>query len=457
MSPDQRASRPLSSVDAAWLHMDEPTNPMVITIAQMFEGPIPFARLRELIEERLLPFERFRQRVVTWRSGGPHWEFDPRFALNLHLHHLGLPGEGDDAALRDLIGDLMSTPLDQTRPLWQMYLIDHYGPGCVLVLRVHHCLADGMALGQIYDKLLDQPITEAPPVLANGHASPGLIDNAFERIGSAVRTTEQIIQGGWSWVSHPERTMGLLGSSAAVLGKLALMGPDAPNIFRGQPGLIKRAAWANPVPLAAIKAVGKLTGGTVNDVLLSAVAGALRRYMDQHAAVPPLRGVRAMVPVNLLPPGAKTTDGNNFGLVYVTLPVSVDEPLDRMIRVRREMEQIKTSPEAHVAYGVISMLGAMPVDLEHTMLDMLCNMASMIITNVPGPRRLNSMGGVRMDRVMFWVPESSKIGLGISLISYAGAVQIGVVADAGIVPDPEVLAEAFDQEFIELAEALQLA
>ncbi|NTU80572.1 MAG: wax ester/triacylglycerol synthase family O-acyltransferase [Chloroflexales bacterium] len=450
MSPSQRTRTPLASVDAAWLHMDEPTNPMVITVALTFDQPIDFKRLREIVSTRLLCFPRFSQRVVDGRGSAPHWEDDPRFAVEAHVHRIGLPGAGDDIALRELLSDLISTPLDPTRPLWQMYLVERYdGEGCVMVLRVHHCMADGVALVQVFNSLLDPPPTNGiVPAHTNGFH--GIVDNAFELIGAAVRSTEAIMHEGWAWVSHPERALNLLGSSAAVLSKLALMGPDAPSILKGPLSMSKRVAWSAPVPLADVKAIGKAMGGTVNDVILTAVAGALRRYLLGHAAPISERGLRAMVPVNLLPPGAKSDGGNHFGLVYVTLPLGVESAAERMARLRKEMDAIKASPEAYIGYGVVGLLGVMPTGVEHTLLEALCSMASMVVTNVPGPRVANALAGKPVRRAVFWVPEAAGLGLGISILSYVGSVHVGVLADAALVPDPELIAEAFDVEIAEL-------
>lgn len=450
MSSTQASRAPLASVDAAWLHMDEPTNPMVITVALFFDAPLGFKQLRALVTERLLSFARFRQRVADGRGAAPHWEDDPRFALEAHVHRVGLPGAGGDADLRELVSDLVSTPLDPTRPLWQLYLVERYGAGCVLVMRVHHCMADGVALGQIIAALMDRPTT--PPVAANGHVEGvhGVIDNAFEAIGAAVRGTEQLFHSGWELVSHPERALHVISGGAAVLGKLALMGPDAPSILKGRLGPAKGAAWSAPIRLEAVKAAGKSLEGTLNDVVLVAVAGALRRYMEDRGAAIPGRGLRAMVPVNLLPPGAKPDGGNHFGLVYVGLPVAVEDPGERMACLRREMAAIKASPEAYIGYGVVGMLGAMPSGIEHAALEALGSMASMVITNVPGPRAHTIMAGQLVRRAMFWVPEAAGIGLGLSILSYAGTVQLGVLADLGLVPDPQALADAFDAEMAAL-------
>lgn len=451
MSP---ARRPLASVDAAWLHMDAPTNPMVITVALFFDAPLDVGALRARVAERLRPFERFRRRVGAGPGGAPRWEELPGFAIESHVHRIGLPGAGGDAELRELLADLISTPLDPTRPLWQMYLVERYGEGCVLVLRVHHCLADGVTLVQIFDRLLDGPPGAAPAPPEQAQRARGPLDGALGALGAALRTTERALHEGLALARRPERALGALGGGAAVLAKLALMGPDAPSVFRGRLSGAKRAAWSRPAPLAQAKAIGKVLGGTVNDVLLTAVAGALRRYAEGRGAPVGERGLRALVPVNLLPPGARPSGGNHFGLVYVTLPVAVEDSVERIARLRAEMDTIKRSPEAFIGYGVVGALGALPAELERAALAALSSMASMVITNVPGPREPVSLAGRPVRRAMFWVPEAGGLGLGLSLLSYAGEVQLGVVADAGLVPDPEALAAAFDAELDELDELL---
>ena len=145
--PHRHAYRePVAHVDAAWLRMDTPTNLMQITSLLVFDEQLELARLEKLIEERLLPHERFRQRIVEHRIGVPEWELDPHFDLRRHVHRVALPHPGNMQALADLLGDLMSTPLDHARPLWQVHLIEGYGSGCALIARLHHCIGDGVAL-----------------------------------------------------------------------------------------------------------------------------------------------------------------------------------------------------------------------------------------------------------------------------------------------------------------------
>lgn len=454
MSSAERTKKPLANVDAAWLHMDEPTNLMVITVVVTFDEPFDFEVLRKLVAQRLLPFHRFRHRIANI-SSQPAWEHDPHFSLNAHVRRVGLAGKGDDAALRELVGDLMSTPLDPSKPLWQITLAERYGKGSALIIRVHHCIGDGVALGHMLGTLLDDSLNEAPPVEKNGKSAQAqgplaALGTAIESLGAAMRTSEAVLNESWATVTHPERAIGFAGKGVGAVGKIALMSPDPRTALKGPLGVVKGAAWTRPVELAELKAIGKVLGGTINDVMMTAVSGGVRRYLRSRKQ--PVDGVsiRAMMPVNLLPPGAAPPGGNHFGLVYVTLPVGVEDPVERMVQVRRETQAIKDSPEAALGYGIVAAMGATPTGVEHALLETLCSRATAVLTNVPGPRQMLYMGGKAVRRALFWVPQASRLGLGLSIFSYAGSIQVGVAADAGLVPDPEALASAIDAELAEL-------
>jgi WS/DGAT/MGAT family acyltransferase len=242
----------------------------------------------------------------------------------------------------------------------------------------------------------------------------------------------------------------LAGRGAGAVGKIALMTPDSRTVLKGPLGVLKRAAWTTPVALPDVKAVGQVLGGTVNDVLITAASGGLRRYM--RARGEPVDGLtmRAMMPVNLLPPGAKPAGGNNFGMVYVTLPVGVEDAVERAALVRRETAEIKRSPEAALGFGIVSAMGATPTEVEHALVETLCSRATAVLTNVPGPQRTLYLAGRAVRRTMFWVPKAGRLSLGLSIFSYDGSVHMGVAVDAGLIPDPERLAACIDAEIAEL-------
>jgi WS/DGAT/MGAT family acyltransferase len=457
----------MSSVDAAWLHMENSTNLMVVTGLMLFDEPLEFERVKATLKDRLLRFERFRQRVVEPAAlslGGPRWETDPNFDISAHIHRIGLPAPGDQAALEDLVSDIMSVPLDFSKPPWQYYLIEGYGGGCAVLARLHHCIADGIALAQVLIGMTDPcPEPPAPPATQAEPPANSLLEQLLAPVAATVDTTLHVagtlLHEGAELLSRPERALDLavLGlDGAAALGKLLLIGPDAQTIFKGQLGTAKRAAWSAPIPLHDVKAIGRITGTTVNDVLVTAVAGALRRYLHSRDQLTEGITIRALVPVNLRPLDAPLELGNRFGLVFVDLPIGVADAFERLLVFKQHMAAIKDSPEAVVAFGILNAIGMIPAGVEHRVVELFGSKATAVMTNVPGPREPLYLAGKQLRRIMCWVPQSGRLGLGVSILSYAGEVCLGIATDAGLVPDPETIVEGFQAEFDELMDLVRL-
>jgi WS/DGAT/MGAT family acyltransferase len=236
---------------------------------------------------------------------------------------------------------------------------------------------------------------------------------------------------------------------------MVLLPPDPDTVFKGKLGRSKRAAWSEPLPLEDFKAVGKSFGATVNDVLVAVATGALRRYMESRGQPTEGISIRASVPVNLRPLDQAHKMGNAFGLVFLTLPIGIVDPVQRVLSIKEEMDELKRSPEAMVAFGVLSVIGLAPVEVEQLGLRFFGSKATAVLTNVPGPRQPLYMAGRKIDKVMFWVPQSGHLGLGISILSYDGGVMLGIATDAGLVPDPERIVENFAVEFAAVREAAE--
>ena len=418
-------ARPLSSVDAAWLRIEDPTNLMVVTGILVFEEPLDQRRVRSLLHRRLLSFDRFRQRVVEARFGigPPRWVDDDRFDLDAHLLRVALPAPGGRAELEELVGNLMSTPLDLSRPLWQIHLVDGYLGGSVLLARLHHCIADGIALIQLLLSLTDSgaPAEPAPPAAGADAWLPA----------SPLRLVE-LARAGFSVVS--------------TLSRLALLPPDPRTLLKGKLGVSKRAAWSEALPLDAVKAAGARQGVTVNDLLVAAVTGALRDYLEERGEPVDRLQVRAAVPVNLRAVDRGLELGNSFGLVILPLPIAVADRAGRLAELKHRMDRIKASSEAIVTFGLLAALGIAPRGVLPPAIRFFGSKASVVLTNVPGPREPLHLAGSRIAGCMFWVPMSGRLGLGISILSYAGGVRVGVAADSGLVPDPGRIVKAFERE-----------
>jgi diacylglycerol O-acyltransferase / wax synthase len=436
----------MSSVDAAWLGMEDPTNLMMVTGVMALQGKVEPRRLRTVLDKRLAPFSRFHQRVVRPRSRGNlvHWQDDEHFDIDNHFSHIALPPPGGEKALSELVSEVMSTPLDFSKPLWHVYLVEGLESGSVVLARVHHAIADGIALVRVLLSLMDStPNARAPRRRTEHDRHGGPLAWFPAAVSRSVATGQELVE-------NPGRVgdAARFGLNAAYrFGRLVALPPDPPTAFKGPLGRRKRAAWSKPVPLDDFKEIGKAFGATVNDVLIATASGALRRYLEKRGEPTSGLTIRASVPVNLRPLDEAHKLGNAFGLVFLGLPIGVTDPLRRLRVIKKEMDELKRSPEALVAYGVLGVLGVTPVEVERVGLRFFGSKATTVLTNVPGPREPLYLAGRKLERVMFWVPQSGRLGLGISILSYAGGVMLGVATDEGLVPDPERIIDAFDTEF----------
>lgn len=438
----------LSSVDTAWLRMDRPENLMVITGALWFEAPMDWERFEAVLRRRVVePYAPFRSLAVPSVLGPSRWREDPDFDLGRHLHRVRLEAPGDEAALMRLVTRTASRPLPRSRPLWEAWLVDGYGGGSAVVVRLHHCIADGMTLARLLltltDVEADADLNEAPaadrtPRTDGLRAAAGrLVRGAAATVaGAGLSGAVQVAAKGAAW-----------GASAA---RLLLLRPDPKTSLRGELAVDKRLVWTQPLPLTEVKDVARRTGSTVNDVLVAAVAGALRSWLVGRGGA---RGdLRAVIPFNLRAPDAPLPQrlGNRFGLVFLPLPVRLDTPAARLDAVRREMGLIKASPDAPVSYTLLSILGLLPPAAASWFVDFFTSKASLVLTNVPGPRQAVFVAGRPAAGLMAWVPQSGGVGVGVSIISYDGVVRVGLSVDEGVVPDPEAILASVEAELAAL-------
>ena len=458
---------PVASVDSSWLRMDDPTNLMVVTGVMVLDQPVGFEAVRDMLDTHLLTWPRFRQRTVEPPGGvgTPTWETDPHFALSNHLMEVELEPPGDEGALQSFVSGLMSQPLNPAQPLWRFYFIPHYQGGSALAARIHHCIGDGLALTHVILSMADggppappQPAEAAPDDDAD-HAGPW--EAAARAIGSAAEAAVSVPAGLLRKLSallgDPER-LSQTAAGLGALGRLVLLEADQRTRFKGKLVAEKKVAWSRAIPVADLKLLGRATGSTINDILMACLAGSLRRYLVGKGETPsPGLSVRGVVPVNLRPLERAHELGNKFGLVFLSLPLGEDDPLDRLFEVRRRMRAIKDTPEAAVAFQLLNALALVPQPMFDVVVRLFGAKATAVVTNVVGPRTAVAFAGARLRQPMFWVPCAGHLGLGISLLSYAGDVWLGVQADASLVPAPEHIVEGFQAEVEALAALEQAA
>jgi WS/DGAT/MGAT family acyltransferase len=455
-------SERMSRVDTAWLHMDSSVNLMMIVGVWLLRPALHAAALRERLESRLLTYARFRQKVV--QDGLlTHWVEDDDFDIDRHVVCERLArkrGQSERAALQGRVSALAATPLDPAHPLWQIHLIEHHQGGSALIVRIHHCIADGIALNAVLLSIADGGIDLRRRVhehddndwLAAAVVRP-LTDVAVKAIsmyGDGVVKT-------MAFLAHPRRSVDdslkLARTGYRVLhdaAALALLPDDSPTLLKGALSGTKVVAWCEPLPLADVKAVGKALHCSVNDVLLACAAGSIGGYLRERGEDPAGKEIRAMVPVNLRPLDQAWQLGNRFGLAPVLLPIGMDNALECVYAVRGRMRELKSSYQPLLAYALLAVSGLLVKPLQDALSELFLKKTTAVMTNVPGPTQPIELCGSALRQSIFWVPSSGDVGVGVSIVSYAGGVQFGVITDRRRCADPQRIIERFAPEFEKL-------
>ncbi len=394
----------------------------------------------------------FRQRlVVGWFGlGSQHWEDDPDFSLERHLRKVTLPPPGDDASLQRYVESQMQVPLDRDHPLWELHLVDGYRGGAAVLSRFHHALADGIALAEVLLSLTDETPDADRDTGDDSDTEPETTGRSRFAVPGA-RSAGQLLARLPS-LARPSafvEALTLAQQTSHVADKL-LLGSNPATPLSGDPGLEKRAVWSSPRPLAEVKRVGRLAGATVNDVLVGAVSAALTSYLVDHGG--DARDLTTMVPINLRPAGVPLPRelGNRFALVMLPLPTGIRAPLARLSETKRRMDAIKVSPEAFITFGLINAIGMTHPRIEEVLVNFFSGKAIGVTTNVIGPMHDRFVAGSRIAGVLGWVPGSGRQTVGVCIFTYNQTVRVGFKVDATVVPDPESLVEAFDQELDDL-------
>ncbi|HPG79771.1 MAG TPA: wax ester/triacylglycerol synthase family O-acyltransferase [Piscinibacter sp.] len=457
----------MSRVDTAWLRMDNDVNLMMIVGVWLLQPGITHAALTQRIEDKLLKYGRFRQKVVQ-DAMGASWVDDEHFDIGRHVVRESLEprsGQSMRDALQERAGELATTPFDPRHPLWQFHLIEHYDGGSAMLARVHHCIGDGIALisvvMSITDGGMDPPQRKKREQPDEAHEEDWLSDavlkpltditiKAIGMYGSGVAKSMEVL-------AHPQQP--LLGSlDVARMGyqvvsdaaALLLMPDDSPTSLKGKPIGKKIVAWSEPMPLDRVKTVGKGLGCSINDVLLACVAGAIGGYLLEQGDDPSGKEIRAMVPVNLRPLEEAWKLGNRFGLAPLVLPIGLDNPVERVYAVRRRMNELKGSYQPLLAFAVLAVAGLTIKPVQDAMLGLFAKKTTAVMTNVPGPAQPLKLCGATLKQNMFWVPASGEVGLGVSILTYNGGVQFGLISDAQLCPHPQKIIDRFEPEFEKL-------
>ncbi len=401
----------LDREDAARLFMSTRANPMVVTAVLELDGRLPEVELREIVRDRLLVHDRFHERIevplLPLRS--PRWRDDVHFDLDRHVSRTAL-GQGEELA--HVVSELASRPVDPRRPRWRLWLIDRPDAGSALVLRVHHAIADGVALLGVLFGVSDEG------------------DGAWSPTVTPVSRTRALEEGD-------------LVARARSLARTVARRADAPPALAGRLGTRKRIAWTGPIELSRVKQAAHAAGARVNDVVLAALAGALRLWLARHASLT-AQPIHALVPVTL--PGDGAALGNHYASVFVPLPVHVASRLERIHEVEAVMRDARAHGDLSLGRTFVGVGGALGGRLEQAGVRFFSRKASIVASNVPGPPTKLHLGGHTIESIVFASPAPGAIALSASAFSYAGALRLTISADAHLVHDARSIAHDFEVE-----------
>ena len=455
----------LTGLDASFLHLERGGQAhMHVAEVLVFEGAPPrYVELVDHIRARLDLVPRYRQRLapVPLGQGRPVWVDDAHFNVRYHLRHTGLPRPGDDAALKRLAGRLFSQPLDRNKPLWELWLVEGLSGGRFAIIgKTHHALVDGIAGVDITTVLFDTSPEPAPAPRSPTAWVPRPAPTAAQLLAQALleRSTvpAEIARGARAALRAPRKLASTAAERLAELGTFAWAGlePAPRTPYNVRIGPHRRYEWVD-ADLATFKAIKDAQGGTINDVVLTVVAGALGRHLRSHGHRTADLELRAMVPVSVRGTGEEHAAGNRVAAVWAPLPVGLTDPLAALTRVREAMQHVKDTHEAIGAQTLTELADFAPPTLlsQAARLQARQRVFNVVVTNVPGPQFPLYVLGRRLRAIYPVVPLAENLAIGFAVMSYDGRLGFGLLADHDTLHDLPALAGMLRESITELAAA----
>ncbi|HEX7187993.1 MAG TPA: wax ester/triacylglycerol synthase family O-acyltransferase [Actinomycetes bacterium] len=459
----------LSPLDVSFLYFEEPTTPMHVGGVAIFQAPkdgFDHDRLVELISQRIAFVPRYRQRIrwVPGRLANPVWVDDEHFDVSYHVRRSALPRPGDDHQLAELVARVQSRPLDRSRPLWEMYLVEGLAGGrFAIISKTHHAMVDGVAAVDIGQVILDTTPDkrEPPPDTWRPAPEPSWVELVAGAVAETVRRPTAAIdtfRGGLGEVQHlAGRVAGAAGGLLAAATSAARPAPESPlNAVIGE----HRRYATTALDLDDHRRIRKMHSCTVNDVVLATVAGALRAWLlTRGEKVGTSTTVRALVPVSVRADGDGPHTGNRVSSYLVDLPVGEPSAVMRLHQVSYRMTAHKETGQAVGAEALAGLAGFSPPTLHSLGARVASGLSkrwfNLVVTNVPGPQQPLYAGDARMLEAYPVVPLAKGQALSIGLTSYDGKVFYGLNADRDAMPDVDVLAQCLDDALAELLETVR--
>jgi WS/DGAT/MGAT family acyltransferase len=454
----------LTGLDSSFLHLERDAAHMHVAGCSVFRGPAPaYEDLLQAIVSRLHLVPRYRQRLafVPFQQGRPVWVDDPHFNPAFHVRHTALPRPGGEDELKRLAGRVFSQALDRSKPLWELWLVEGLDDDrFALLSKTHHALVDGISGVDIATVLFDTSPDPMPVAAPDHDWVPGPLPTSAQLLADALleRATvpAEIARGVRHALRGPRQVAARLGESLVGVGAMAWAGlnpaPETPLNVKIGPH--RRFTWVRG-ELSEFKAIKNSLGGTVNDVVLATVAGALGRYLRLHGHPTDDLVLKAMVPVSVRADVDRGALGNQVAAMWAPLPVGLTDPVQRLLRIRRDMEGVKESGQAVGAQVLTELTGFAPPTIvaQAARLQARQRFFNLVVTNVPGPQLPLYLLGRELESLYPMVPLAKNQALGIAIMSYNGQLNFGLNADFDAIADLETLADELRSSIEELSAA----
>ncbi len=449
----------LSPQDASFLYVENEVNHMHIASIAMFDGPAPQSHEFEtMLASKLHRVPRYRQRIrfVPLEIAGPVWCDDTHFDLAYHVRHTALPAPGTDEQFRTLVGRVMSQQLDRSKPLWEVWVVEGFEDGRWAILsKTHHCMVDGVAGTDLLGVILDDAADTAhpPPEDWRPEKPPSDAQLLADAVLDGVKRPAEMIRSAANAVTHPRellRNLSLVGDGLSTMG---FSKTSADSSLNGPIGPHRRWRQAGTT-IAEIKKIRSAHGGTLNDVVLSAITHGFRMLLLSRREKVRDRVVRTLVPVSVRRDDQRGEMNNRVSAMFAELPVGLRDPVERLHAITEQMENLKEHHQAVAAETLTSLTGFAPPMLLALGARLFAGVeqhsVQTVTTNVPGPQRTLYAAGRPMIAAYPYVPLAGSVRIGVAIFSYIGQITFGITCDAGSVTDVDILASGIDEGIEEL-------
>jgi WS/DGAT/MGAT family acyltransferase len=457
----------LTTLDATFLYTEKPSQPMHVGGSMLYEGHLPLSALIEALEARLHLLPRYRQKVVfpPFAMAHPTWEDDPAFDIRHHAAEVTLPPPGDDRALSEIGGQAFAGMLDRDHPLWKLIVVHGRADGNTAVIwKVHHAMIDGVSGVDLTMVLHDLKADAPPPAPPAAPWQPRPLPDPLTLLQDAVR--DRVTEVARAVTDDVFRLMRPTELDARLRQLASALGATAPNVLSPAPRVPwnaplsaeRRFGWAE-LPFGELRRAKSVLGGTVNDVVLTVIAGGLGRYLRALGERTDGVEIRAMCPVSMRRPDERGALGNLVSMIFAPLYVGVLDPVERLAAERAAMARLKDQDQAGGLYEMTHLMDRMPPAVQAVagQLTMPNTLLNTVSTNVPGPQIPLYLSGRRLIGWCPLIPLANEVGLVNAILTYDQRLTIGVTVDPRLVPDVWLYVECLKASFAELLAAADAA